>query len=404
MTDGVSIIWTADRAVSAYEKRLIATAAGAADAQVVEVPMSALARELPPSSFQGPVVVVVGSRKDAATARGLGADEVVRVLRSVGLRKATIGSAIERARAHARARGGATKAREVTVREASSDAFLISVLERRLGSPLDAATTKCQGLANELKGAVAAADRLMRRVQRGAEREGLKRWRGDVKDYALATLKAEALAVELEEQVGRTNGVVQALDNLSLDEDSSETDASAFLQHFAEFLGDGLPRSATVRVDAPHPCVVAVPRQTLVGMLSAAIESALYNMLEAGSVGRISLRARVTDPRTVVVEVEDDGARAQGTVDDPPFSDSRAEQLRQLRRRARRAGGEMTLNSESTGNILCLYLPLALPTTADPPMGDVSRGRRRRRQRVGPPARGTLTDSTNGGPSEPRNQ
>ena len=66
MTEVLSIIWAAPREVSAYEKRLIATAARAADTQILRVSMAALARELAPSTFHGPVVVVVGSSKDAA--------------------------------------------------------------------------------------------------------------------------------------------------------------------------------------------------------------------------------------------------------------------------------------------------------------------------------------------------
>ena len=392
MTDGLSIIWAAPRVLSASEKRAIATAAGAPDAQVLRVSMSSLARELRPSKVQGPVVVFVGSNKDAATALQLGADEVVRVVRSSTLRQATIGVAIERARARARARmrgrrAPSPKAAKGAFHDPSGEAFLIRVLERRLGSPLDVATTRCQGLANELKGAVAVADHLMRRVQMGAQRTGLKTWRGDVKDYARATLKAEALVVELEEEVGRTNGLVKELDDLSSNTPTPETDVAVLLPQFADFLRDGLPEGATLRVDAPKPCAVSVPRLTLVGMLSNAIDSALYNMLEADSTGRISLRAVMTDSKTVVVEITDDGAPAahllHSTGKDPSFSDSRSERLRHLRRRARRAGGEVTLASDASGNVLSLYLPAAVEATTHSLSEEHSRGRTRRR-RVGP--------------------
>jgi hypothetical protein len=409
MTEGLSIIWAAPRAVSASEKRVIATAARAADAQVLRVSMSALARELGPTIVQGPVVVFVGSSKDAATALDLGADEVVHVVRSMPLHKATIGGAIERARARARARmrGRRAAIAKSAARDASGDAFLIRVLERRLGSPLDVATTRCKGLADQLKGAVAAVDHLMRRVQKGAKATGLKTWRGDVKDYARATLKAEALAVELEEQVGRTNGLVQALDDLSLDTQTSETDAASLLVQFAEFLRDGLPEGATLQVDAPTPCVVSVPRATVVGMLSNAIDSALYNMLEGKSIGRVSLRAAVTDSKTVVVEVADDGAPAapllHASAKDPSFSDSRAERLRHLRKRARRAGGEMIVKSHVSGNVLSLYLPTVLETTACASWQEPSRAHPRRHRRVGPPDESASSHGTVPRTSEPRN-
>ena len=388
MTEGLSIIWAAQRAASASEKKLIATAARAADVQMLRVSMSSLARELRPSSVHGPVVVFVGSSKDAATALNLGADEVVYVVRSSALRTATIGVAIERARARARARMRGRRPAKKAARDASGDAFLLRVLERRLGSPLDVATTRCQGLADELKGAVAAADYLMRRVQMGANRTGLKAWRGDVKDYACATLKAEALAFELEEEVGRTNGLVQALDDLSSDSPTSDTDAALLLGEFAEFIRDGLPEGATLRVDATRPCLVSVSRSAVVGMLSNAIDSALYNMLEADSAGRISLRALVADPKTVIVEVTDDGAPAapllHATPKDPSFSDSRSQRLRHLRKRSRRAGGEMTLKSDGSGNVLSLYLPALLEATATVQWDKSARAHRPRRRRVGP--------------------
>jgi signal transduction histidine kinase len=300
--------------------------------------------------------------------------------------KATTEHAIERARAQARKRTAV--APKAAAREASANAFLIGVLERRLGSPIEVVTTRCRGLANELKGAVAVADRLMQRIQLGANRNGLKTWRGDVRDYARATLKAEALAVELQEQVGRTSGVVKALDDLSLDTPTLETDVAFLLQQFAEFLRDGLPQGATLRVDALRPCVVGVPRPIVVGMLSNAIDSALYNMLEAASVGRILLRAWVVDATTVVVEVTDDGAPAaallQTTSKDASFSDPRAVRLRQLRKRARRAGGDLTVQSNAGGNTLSLYLPLSDETALSSQSKESLLARPRRRRRVGP--------------------
>ena len=367
--------------------------------------MSSLARELVPSISHGPVVVVVGSRKDAVTALGLGADEVVRVVRSRNLRKATIGRAIARARTRASSRSIAAPS-QVPNREASSDAVLIRVLERRLGSRLDAATTRCRGLADELEGAVAVADRLLQRVQLGAKRGGLKTWRGDVRDYARATLKAEALAVELEEQVGRTNAVVKALDDLSLNTSASETEVASVLKQYAELLKGGFPECVTLRFDAPRPCVVDVRRDTVVGLVCNAIESALYNIesifdsenptVECGapplpqgqSVGRISLRAAVMDPETVVVEVTDDGTAAapflHATAKDPFFSDPRSTTLRNMRKRTRRAGGELTVQSAGSGNILSIYLPLADKKTVRSRFEKTSRARARRRASVGP--------------------
>jgi len=304
--------------------------------------------------------------------------------------KAMLGPASARARARARAQERGAAASKAAVRESSTDAFLIRVLERRLGAPLEVATTRCKGLAAELQGAVAVADHLMQRIQKGANRNGVKRWRVDVRDYARATLKAEALAVELEKQVGRTTGVVKALDNLSLNTETSQTDVASLIPVFAEFLRDGLPEGATLSVDMPDPCVVDVSRLIVIGMLSSAIEIALYNMLEAQSPGRIYVRARVMDATTVIVEVTDDGAPAaallQATPSHPSFSDSRGPRIRHLRKRARRAGGEMTVESDAEGNTLCLYLPLADPAVRSAQSEAPSQARLRRRQRVGPRA------------------
>jgi signal transduction histidine kinase len=241
----------------------------------------------------------------------------------------------------------------------------------------------------------------------GTQHKGLKTWRGDVKDYARATLKAEALAVELEEQVGRTNGVVKALDDLSLNTPTSETDAASVLKQFAEFVQPGLPDGATLRVDAPRPCIVGIPRQTVIGLLCNAIESAIYNMMAAVSARRISLRACVLDPKTVVVEIADDGAPASALfhagAKDPSFSDSRAIWLRHVRKRARRAGGEMTVTSDAAGNVLSLYLPLAPGTTACPHLDETLRARPPRRRRIGPRDEGASAAGKPGRALEPRN-
>jgi signal transduction histidine kinase len=241
------------------------------------------------------------------------------------------------------------------------------------------------GLADELKGAVATADRLMQRVQHGAQRKGSKRWRGEVRDYARATLKAKALAVELEKQVGVTSDVVKALDNLSLHIETTETDAASVLIQLADFLRESLPLGATLEVDAPVPCVVGVPRTIVVAMLSSAIESALFNVLEVGSPGRIALRSSMTSKKEIVVEIADDGAPAatllRASSKNPFFYDSCAIRLRQLRKRARRAGGEMTIESDASGNLLTLRLPsvseIAMSSSSDGPLRARSRRARR---------------------------
>lgn len=269
---------------------------------------------------------------------------------------------------------------------------MIRVLEQRLGSPLDAATARCKGLADELKGAVAAADRLMQRVQRGAQRKGSKRWRGDVRDYARATLKAKALAMELEKQVGVTNGVVKALDNLSLHIETAETDVALVLMQLAEFLGECLPPGAKLDVHAPAPCVVSVPRTVVVAMLSAAIESALFNLLESGSEGRISLGASMTSKKEIVVEIADDAPAAallRGSAQNPSFSDYCAIRLPQLRKRVRRAGGEMTVNSDANGNLLTIHLPSSSEVTVRSSLDGSLRTRSRRVRRAVPREDGT---------------
>jgi hypothetical protein len=194
---------------------------------------------------------------------------------------------------------------------------------------------------------------------------------------------------------------------LSLDTPTSETDAACLLEQFAEFLRDGLPDGAALRVDAPHPCVVAVPRPTLVGMLSNAIDSALYNMHEAGSRGQILLRAVKMDTHTMIVQVTDDGDAAarllEANTKDPSFSDSRAVRLRHLRKRARRAGGEMTLVSGAEGNVLSLYLPLARDAAVQAQPDEPPPSSTRRRRRVGPQIDGVSPAAASGRRLEPRN-
>src|SRR5579859_3397750 len=174
------IIWAASRAPSPTEGKVCSLVARSVEGQVRTVSIASLANEIVASMVEGPVVVVVDSRKDAATALKLGADETVRVAQSVTLRKSTLEEAVERAsmRSGARARPPLAAA---SGGEYPTFALLMRVVERQLGGTLNQAALKCSELADELTRTIAVADGLMQRVRHGSSRQEPREWAKDVR-------------------------------------------------------------------------------------------------------------------------------------------------------------------------------------------------------------------------------
>src|SRR5262249_37346017 len=114
--------------------------------------------------------------------------------------------------------------------------LLMQVIERRLGSSLNDAALKVRELADELTRTVAIADGLMRRVQLGSDREAVKGWSREVREYARATLRTETLVSKLHDQVGRGEAIIRLLGDFSVDASPTRTDAESLLQQLAEFL------------------------------------------------------------------------------------------------------------------------------------------------------------------------
>jgi signal transduction histidine kinase len=318
---------------------------------------------------QGPVVVVVSSRKDAAAALSLGAHETVRVAQSVTLRKSTMESAIARTRANSRTRTSSSAA-PAALEVCPVLGVLMRAVEPRLGGPLDAAAARCTELAHELTRVVAIADGLMQRAHTDARHDELPGWFSEVKDYARATLRVEALASALQEEVQRSDAVVKLLGSLSWDDPVSETDAASLLEHLAELVQSDLPPSlACEYVKDEAPCIVNVARATLLSLASAAIEAALANILAGKSIGRVTLRATAAEGEAVI-EVADNGAPSstdlRATVLDSFIIDDRTARLRELREWTRRIGGELMVDADEAGNVISIYLPALSEPTAVP--------------------------------------
>jgi hypothetical protein len=319
--------------------------------------MARLGTEILSFLVQGPVVVIVDSRQDAATALLLGATETVRVAQSVALRKSTLKSAVERAMAHPRTSlfAGSTPQGAYP-----GLALLMRMVEKRLSGPLNEAAQKCSELAEELSRAVAAADGLMQRARSGSAREELKGWSREVKHYAQATLRAEALVSELRDQVERGDIVTRLLGDLSVGSDTTKTDVAWLLPQLADLLRADLGERILLDVAAIGPSFVEVPRPALLCIVCAGVENALDNIRANGDRGHLELRASGTGAE-VLIEVADDGipnaTDLRVSIMDPIVADSRTTRLRQLRERVRGLDGELTVDADDTGTVLSIYLP-----------------------------------------------
>jgi signal transduction histidine kinase len=376
MFEGPVIIWAASRAPSPAERRVISQAALAVGASVRVISSSALGSEIVSAIVQGPVVVVVDSRKDAAAALRLGADETVRLASAAegppapptkprqGLRKRRLQDAIERALGRPRAR---TRRVAHVGREYPGLSLLIRVVERRLGSPLNQAALKCNELAQELTKTVAVADGLMQRVREGSAREELRGWSKDVKQYAEATLRAEALVSELREQVERGDAIIRLLGDLSVESSVADTDAEYLLRNLAELLRADVDQNMSLVVETNGPCLVAMDRPAFLCIVCAVVENALENIRAANGRGRLELRASKIDAE-VLIEVADDGVPnatdLRTSIVDTLVTDPRTAKLREVRERLRAMDGELTVDADEAGTVVSLYLPTTLESVA----------------------------------------
>jgi hypothetical protein len=381
MVEDLLVIWAASRAPSPGEERILSQVRMTRGAKTRTISMLSLGRDILPSLARGAVIVVVSSRKDAATALGLGADETVRVAQSVTLRKTTLESAIQRALARSWARMSPASDSAI-VDESTGLALLMRAVERRLGYPMNEASLRCNELADELTRVIGIVDRLMQRVQVGTPREQQKEWMNDIKDYARATLKAEALTTELRDQVQHGDAVVRLLGDLSCGTPTLEADAALVLEQLAELLREELADRATLEVVASEPCVVRVARLALISIICGAIENALANVRSGGSPGHLVLRASRADGE-VVIEITDDGPPGEtdlrAGVLDPLLANSRSTRLRQVREHVRRAGGDVLVDDYDGGNVMSIYLPTEPEKAADDRVLEPSKARLERR-------------------------
>jgi hypothetical protein len=359
MRDGLVIIWAATRAPLPREARLLSDVTRAMGGKVRTIAVSSLGREILASMVEGPVVVVVSSRKDASAALSLGADEIVRVAQSVTLRKSTIESAITRACARSGARAASASAAPAAA-ICPALGILMRAVEPRLGRPLATAATACAELAGELTRVVAIADGLVQQVQQGAKREVLNGWFSEVKDYAQATLRIEALATTLEQEVRRGDAVLKWLGSLAFDSWARETDVAQLLESLAEFVQRDLPPSVVCEFVRDRPCSVGVSSRVLLPLVCEAIALAFENILAGSGAGRVTLRTSMADGEAAI-DVADDGPPGSSdlrlTVRDLVLSDERTARLRALREQTRRAGGELFVEAECAGNVISFYLP-----------------------------------------------
>jgi hypothetical protein len=360
MFRGPVIIWAASRAPSPTEGKICSHVARAVDGQVRAIAIETLGNEIVSSLLHGPVVVVVDSRKDAATALKLGADETVRVAQSVTLRKATLEDAVDRAtmRSGARTRPPLATA---SVGEYPTFALLMRVVERQLGGTLNQAAIKCSELADELTRTIAVADGLMQRVRHGSAREELREWAKDVRDYAQATLRTEALVSELREQVEQGDAVIRLMGNLSSDGSAATTDAESLILELADLLVVDLGEQVSLEVVTAGPCPMRIPRSALLYVICGAVESALDNIRSGEGRGHIKLAASKLDTE-VLIEVADDGiagsADLRASIVDSLLADPRVARMRQLRDCVRGLGGELSVDMDDTGTLVSIYLPI----------------------------------------------
>jgi signal transduction histidine kinase len=331
-------------------------------AQVVHLTADALARHALGAISRGPVVCVVVSDKEAGHALGLGVDEVLRVGE---VTREALASAISRASARAAVRAS-PEYRHALLDQDEEAAFaqLGAAFGERLETPLALASVDCAAVAEAMNCLIEVDDQFFAWTALVAPSEQL---RNLVARRLTAPTAPELRGVlkRLRASIVRAESLVHLLRDLTKSGDSGSTVAvSPLLADIVDVMRPVISPWAEISVQADPDCIAAASRTTLVVVVGVLLSSAL-DSIRAASRGKGSVVVRVFDEEdAVIIEVRDDGREIPSDLR-PDVLEAQFGTLTHrrgipgLRDRVRRAGGEVLVDSGSTGSMVRVFLPSA---------------------------------------------
>lgn len=343
MGEFVTVYWVAAPETEGESWRELCEKHGAA-AQFISSRL--LATELSAAGARGAVVVIVDSDRDASRALGLGADEV---LRAGEFSHAEFDGAVERARLRASAR--AMRDRRAAAGKDQGLALLGSALGEQLLGPLQIASSECAQFAHTLRVLLSINDDLVGWARLSAPTDELRRLAARRLSAPSSSEVQQALS-RMQSALDDAGDVAGRLRQLVAD---SEHDgclpADRLASDFAKLIAPQLAPFCEIEVDETSDCPIAVETSFFLSVAAVLVSNALGALEAAGKQqGHLLLCARQADGLAVLTLEDDSGEMV------PDLQAAQTEEragasagLQTLRERLQRRGGDLLVQSDSTG-------------------------------------------------------
>jgi len=336
-------------------------------ASVVHVVMDSLAAQTFAALAMGAVVLVARTAKEASRALAMGVDEVIRYGE---LTDETLVTTIARARAREAARSSYEMRRGLFQDDDElSLAALAAAFGRRLGQPLAAASLDCEVLASSFSALLDTGDQFVESAARMAPNDCTKQLA--VRRLALPpSQELVDLLAHVQSSLQQASKVTSALTGLAGGTAANSPIPVRHLVHdVVEVMRADFAPWATITIATEGPCAASVAPITIALVVSSLLTNAV-DSIRAGSreTGRVQVRVS-THEGALVVEVEDNGLMAptdlRPTLFDPYFGAARVNRtgLLRVRERLRRCGGDLMVDSDTTGTTVRVLLPTSAQDT-----------------------------------------
>jgi signal transduction histidine kinase len=358
----LTILWTAllRTDVAALEE-----AVREYDASLVHTPAASLRLRAIPALAVGPVIAIATNDKEASAALGVGVDEV---LRAGEVTHDALKAAVDRAIARASAR----TQRINGVRSEDDDevafALLSVALGKELSEPLNRASEDCERLKHGLSNVLEVSDDFVSwsggtETLSSGDHEELRRITAR-RLAAPSSRELRATVQRLSAAVLQARSTVGALRDLTRGA-QSPLSAKELLEDIVEVLRVDMDAVTELTLEVEGRCQTIVPRATFVFVVVSLIAHALDSIRSAGRAERrLSVRGFEAEG-AVVVEFADNGieipADLRPDLMEPLFRDPDITRggLPGIRDRVRRAGGELVVDTDTTGSTVRVILPTA---------------------------------------------
>jgi signal transduction histidine kinase len=337
-------------------------------AQLVRVHSASLAKHALAAAARGAVLFIAHNDREAGQALSFGIDET---LRAGEITVELLSSAIERAQTRAIARSSPEYLQALLDQDDDvAFATLGATLCERLENPLTLAAADCAAITQALNCLVDIDDQFVAWTALVAPPEQLRNLVARRLTVPTSPELKEVLK-RLRVSIGRAESLVRLMRNLTGPTDVKDrVTVGPLLMDVADVMRQLISPWADVSIHADATCVAATSRTTLVVIFGTLLARAIDSIRMTGR-GKGTIEVRVFEEEAaVIIEIRDDGREILSDLrpkllDDPPSSRA---SLLGIRDRARRAGGDLLVDSDGSGTTVRVFLPsVTAPSSQDHP-------------------------------------